>query len=198
LTDADTRPTTPIVTPSAPTSIDETSEGPETEFAAITEAQGFSVGEKVVYPAHGVGEILAIELQEIAGAKLELFVVNFIKDKMTLRVPTSKIVNVGMRKLSAPSTLSRALVHVADQPTGHWRHNFQLSEAEAKINSRDIFAIAEVVRELHPTALGYEPSYSERQLYEAALDRLAREIAAVRKTSESEAVREIQAHVGER
>jgi CarD family transcriptional regulator len=143
---------------------DETPESPEPQSDAVNEAEGFSVGEKVIYPARGVGEILAIERQEIAGARLELFVINFIKHKMTLRVPTAKLVNVGMRKLSEPSTVSRALVHVADPPTGRWRRNFQPQEAEAKINSGDIFAIADVVRELHPTALGYEPSYSERQL----------------------------------
>jgi CarD family transcriptional regulator len=202
LANIDMSPSTPIVapynTPFTPSPIDEEPESTGLEPDAITEAEGFFVGEKVVYPAHGVGEIQAIEYQEIAGAKLELFVINFIKDKMTLRVPTRKILNVGMRKLSDPSTISRALVYLSDQPTGRWRHNFRPLEIEEKINSGDTFAIAEVVRELHPTALGYEPSYSERQLYDAALDRLAREIAAVRKIIELEAVREIEAHARQR
>src|SRR6266404_682671 len=75
----------------------------------LTQRQGFKTNEFVVYPAHGVGQILAIEDQEIAGAKLELFVINFMKDKMTLRVPTAKVANVGMRKLSEPALVKRAL-----------------------------------------------------------------------------------------
>lgn len=67
------------------------------EKKVVTQRQGFKANEFVVYPAHGVGQILAIEEQEIAGAKLELFVINFIKDKMTLRVPTAKVANVGMK-----------------------------------------------------------------------------------------------------
>jgi len=79
------------------------------EKKVLTQRQGFKTGEFVVYPAHGVGQILAIEEQEIAGAKLELFVINFIKDKMTLRVPTAKVANVGMRKLSDPALVKKAL-----------------------------------------------------------------------------------------
>ncbi len=144
----------------------------------LTQRQGFKTNEFVVYPAHGVGQILAIEEQEIAGAKLELFVINFMKDKMTLRVPTAKVANVGMRKLSEPALVKRALETLkgrARVKRTMWSRRAQ--EYEAKINSGDIVAIAEVVRDLYRSESQPEQSYSERQLYEAALDRLSREIA---------------------
>jgi CarD family transcriptional regulator len=161
-----------------------------------TQRQGFKTNEFVVYPAHGVGQILAIEEQEIAGAKLELFVINFIKDKMTLRVPTAKIVNVGMRKLSEPALVKKALETLkgrARVKRTMWSRRAQ--EYEAKINSGDIVAIAEVVRDLYRSESQPEQSYSERQLYEAALDRLSREIAAVQHVTETEAVKEIEAQL---
>jgi CarD family transcriptional regulator len=155
---------------------------------------GFKTGEFIVYPAHGVGQILAIEEQEIAGAKLELFVINFSKDKMTLRVPTAKIATVGMRKLSEPALVKKALETLKGRARikrTMWSRRAQ--EYEAKINSGDIVAIAEVVRDLFRSETQPEQSYSERQLYEAALDRLSREVAAVQKVTETEAVKEIEA-----
>jgi CarD family transcriptional regulator len=160
---------------------------------ALTQRQGFKTNEFVVYPAHGVGQILAIEEQEIAGAKLELFVINFMKDKMTLRVPTAKIANVGMRKLSEPALVKKALETLkgrARVKRTMWSRRAQ--EYEAKINSGDIVAIAEVVRDLYRSESQPEQSYSERQLYEAALDRLSREIAVVQHITETEAVKEIE------
>jgi CarD family transcriptional regulator len=159
----------------------------------LTHRQGFRTNEFVVYPAHGVGQILAIEEQEIAGAKLELFVINFMKDKMTLRVPTAKVANVGMRKLSEPALVKRALDTLkgrARVKRTMWSRRAQ--EYEAKINSGDIVAIAEVVRDLYRSESQPEQSYSERQLYEAALDRLSREIAVVQHVTETEAVKEIE------
>ena len=159
-----------------------------------TQRQGFKVNEFIVYPAHGVGQILAIEEQEVAGAKLELFVINFIKDKMTLRVPTAKIVSVGMRKLAEPAMVKRALETLKGRARikrTMWSRRAQ--EYEAKINSGDIVAIAEVVRDLYRSEQQPEQSYSERQLYEAALDRLSREISAVQHITETEAVKEIEA-----
>ena len=132
--------------------------------------------------------------QEIAGAKLELFVINFIKDKMTLRVPTAKIVSVGMRKLAEAPLVKKALETLKGRARikrTMWSRRAQ--EYEAKINSGDIVAIAEVVRDLFRSDTQPEQSYSERQLYEAALDRLSREIAAVQKVTETEAVKEIEA-----
>jgi CarD family transcriptional regulator len=163
------------------------------EKKVLTQRQGFKTNEFVVYPAHGVGQILAIEEQEIAGAKLELFVINFIKDKMTLRVPTAKVANVGMRKLSEPALVKRALETLkgrARVKRTMWSRRAQ--EYEAKINSGDIVAIAEVVRDLYRSESQPEQSYSERQLYEAALDRLSREIAVVQHVTETEAVKEIE------
>ncbi len=159
----------------------------------LTQRQGFKTNEFVVYPAHGVGQILAIEDQEIAGARLELFVINFMKDKMTLRVPTAKVANVGMRKLSEPALVKRALETLkgrARVKRTMWSRRAQ--EYEAKINSGDIVAIAEVVRDLYRSESQPEQSYSERQLYEAALDRLSREIAVVQHVTETEAVKEIE------
>jgi len=162
----------------------------------VTQRQGFKANEFVVYPAHGVGQILAIEEQEIAGAKLELFVINFMKDKMTLRVPTAKVANVGMRKLSDPSLVKKALETLkgrARVKRTMWSRRAQ--EYEAKINSGDIVAIAEVVRDLYRSESQPEQSYSERQLYEAALDRLSREIAVVQHSTETEAVKEIESQL---
>ena len=162
----------------------------------LTQRQGFKTNEFVVYPAHGVGQILAIEEQEIAGARLELFVINFMKDKMTLRVPTAKVANVGMRKLSEPALVKKALETLkgrARVKRTMWSRRAQ--EYEAKINSGDIVAIAEVVRDLYRSESQPEQSYSERQLYEAALDRLSREIAVVQHVTETEAVKEIESQL---
>src|SRR6188474_3590165 len=155
-----------------------------------TQRQGFKTNEFIVYPAHGVGQIMAIEEQEIAGAKLELFVINFVKDKMTLRVPTAKIVSVGMRKLAEPAIVKRALDTLKGRARikrTMWSRRAQ--EYEAKINSGDLIAIAEVVRDLHRASGQPEQSYSERQLYEAALARMAREVAAIERIDEPSAVK---------
>src|SRR5665648_510759 len=153
---------------------------------------GFRTNEYVVYPAHGVGRIVSIEEQEIAGAKLELFVLNFEKDKMTLRVPTSKLESVGMRKLAEDKTLKKALTTLkgkARVKRTMWSRRAQ--EYESKINSGDLISIAEVVRDLYRSDSQPEQSYSERQLYEAALDRMAREIAAVQDVDEVMAIQAI-------
>ena len=153
-----------------------------------TQRQGFKTHEFIVYPAHGVGQIVAIEEQEVAGARLELFVINFVKDKMTLRVPTAKVASVGMRKLAETPMVKRALETLKGRARikrTMWSRRAQ--EYEAKINSGDIVAIAEVVRDLYRSETQPEQSYSERQLYEAALDRLSREVAAVQRITETEA-----------
>ena len=163
---------------------------------SASQRQGFKLNEFVVYPAHGVGQITAIEEQEVAGFKLELFVISFSKDKLTLRVPTSKVTGVGMRKISDSETARRSL----DILTGRarvkrtmWSRRAQ--EYETKINSGDINAIAEVVRDLYRSEAQPEQSYSERQLYEAALDRLVREIAAVQKSNEIDALKTVEAQL---
>jgi CarD family transcriptional regulator len=159
-----------------------------------TQRQGFKTNEFIVYPSHGVGQIVSIEEQEVAGIKLELFVISFIKDKMTLRVPTAKIATVGMRKLAEAPLVKRAIETLKGRARikrTMWSRRAQ--EYEAKINSGDIVAIAEVVRDLFRSETQPEQSYSERQLYEAALDRLSREISAVQHVTETEAVKEIEA-----
>ena len=126
--------------------------------------------------------------------KLELFVVAFEKDKMVLRVPTAKAQSVGMRKLGEPQLIQKALEVLTGRARikrTMWSRRAQ--EYEAKINSGDIVAIAEVVRDLYRSETQPEQSYSERQLYEAALDRLSREIAAVQRITETEAIKEIEA-----
>jgi CarD family transcriptional regulator len=152
----------------------------------------FRPTEFVVYPAHGVGQIVSVEEQEVAGTKLELFVINFEKDKMTLRVPTNKAIEVGMRSLSSPDVIAHAMKTLkgkAKVKRAMWSRRAQ--EYEQKINSGDLIAIAEVVRDLHRNDDQREQSYSERQLYEAALERLTREVAAVGTGDEMEAGREI-------
>ncbi|MHA6267649.1 CarD family transcriptional regulator [uncultured Aliiroseovarius sp.] len=140
----------------------------------------FRPDEFVVYPAHGVGKIVSIEEQEVAGIELELFVISFEKDKMMLRVPTHKATEVGMRSLASPDEVSKAMDTLkgkARVKRAMWSRRAQ--EYEQKINSGDLQSIAEVVRDLHRTDDQREQSYSERQLYEAALERLTREVAAV-------------------
>ena len=157
---------------------------------------GFKTGESIVYPAHGVGQIVAIEEQVVAGMSLELFVIDFEKDKMRLKVPVAKAVSIGMRKLSETDFVERALKVVqgrARVKRTMWSRRAQ--EYDAKINSGDLISIAEVVRDLYRAENQPEQSYSERQLYEAALDRMAREIAAVNKMSETEAVRLVEANL---
>ncbi len=145
-----------------------------------TKKNEFRPDDFVVYPAHGVGRIVSIEEQEVAGLRLEMFVISFEKDKMTLRVPTHKATEIGMRPLSAPDVVSKALDTLkgkAKVKRAMWSRRAQ--EYEQKINSGDLMAIAEVVRDLYRNDDQREQSYSERQLYEAALERLTREVAAV-------------------
>jgi CarD family transcriptional regulator len=160
---------------------------------ATAQRQMFKPHEYVVYPAHGVGQIVAIEEQEVAGFKLELFVVRFVRDKMILKVPTTKAASVGMRRLADAPAVKAAL----DTLTGRarvkrtmWSRRAQ--EYEAKINSGDLKAIAEVVRDLYRSDTQPEQSYSERQLYETALDRMAREILVVQKLTETESLKVIE------
>ena len=152
----------------------------------------FRPNEYVVYPAHGVGQIISIEEQQIAGISLELFVISFEKDKMTLRVPTDKAVQIGMRSLSSPDVILKAMTTLrgkAKVKRAMWSRRAQ--EYEQKINSGDLIAIAEVVRDLHRNDDQREQSYSERQLYEAALERLTREVAAVDNGDEAAATKRV-------
>ena len=152
----------------------------------------FRANEYVVYPAHGVGKIVSIEKQEIAGLTLELFVISFEKDKMTLRVPTAKAASIGMRSLSSPDLVAKALDTLkgrAKVKRAMWSRRAQ--EYEQKIHSGDLISIAEVVRDLYRGGDQPEQSYSERQLYEAALERLTREVAAVERVDETNAAEKV-------
>jgi CarD family transcriptional regulator, regulator of rRNA transcription len=158
----------------------------------VSQRHGFKANEFIVYPAHGVGRIVGIEEQEIAGMALELFVINFEKEKLTLRVPTGKLESVGMRKLAEDGVVKKAMETLkgrARVKRTMWSRRAQ--EYVAKINSGDLIAIAEVVRDLYRSEAQPEQSYSERQLYEDALDRMARELAAVEKLDERGAVQRI-------
>jgi len=140
----------------------------------------FLEGDYVVYPTHGVGKVASIERQRIAGHELELFVITFDRDRMTLRVPVPKARLSGLRKLSSRTVMESALEKLrgrAKVKRAMWSRRAQ--EYEAKINSGDPISIAEVVRDLHRNANQPDQSYSERQIYEAALERLASELAAV-------------------
>jgi len=155
-----------------------------------TQRAGFKTGEYIVYPAHGVGLIQSIEEQEVAGLTLELFVIGFEQDKLTLRVPVAKIKSVGMRKLADEAAVAKALETVTGRARVKrtmWSRRAQ--EYEAKINSGDLIAISEVVRDLYRAEDQPEQSYSERQLFEQAMDRMSREIAAVNKLTLTEAVK---------
>lgn len=157
---------------------------------------GFKTTDFIVYPAHGVGQITAIEEQTVAGVSLEFFVVYFPKSKMTLRAPTRKAVNVGMRKLSdlgAIQRVRRTLSQAPHKARGNWSRVAQ--EYESKINSGDIIAIAEVMRDLYRPGVNSGQSYSERQLYTLALHRLSGEVALVNNITEEEAVKELESMV---
>jgi CarD family transcriptional regulator len=152
----------------------------------------FDVGDYVVYPKHGVGRVIELQKQEIAGMHLELYVLRFEKEKMTLRVPTNKVESVGMRKLSSDKTMQEALYTLKGKPKVKrtmWSRRAQ--EYEAKINSGDLASIAEVVRDLFRAEDQPEQSYSERQIFEAAISRLARELAAMEQIDEPAAVEKL-------
>ncbi|MBB3764618.1 CarD family transcriptional regulator [Sphingomicrobium lutaoense] len=157
-----------------------------------SKALSFDVGDYVVYPKHGVGKVVELQSTEIAGAKLDLYVLRFEKEKMTLRVPVNKAESTGMRKLSSDKAMKDALETLKGKPKVKrtmWSRRAQ--EYEAKINSGDLILIAEVTRDLFRADDQPEQSYSERQIFEAASSRLARELAAMEKTDEPTALKKI-------
>jgi CarD family transcriptional regulator len=159
----------------------------------MSENMSFGEGDFVVYPTHGVGKITGVETQEIAGHRLSVFVVHFDKDRMTLRVPTAKAKASGLRRLSTRKQMDAALAKLRGRAKAKrtmWSRRAQ--EYEAKINSGDPISIAEVVRELYRNVGQPEQSYSERQIYQAALDRLVREFAAVEKIDEPTATKRLE------
>ncbi|VBB69723.1 CarD-like transcriptional regulator [invertebrate metagenome] len=153
----------------------------------------FVTGDFVVYPTHGVGRVVSIETQAIGGVELELFVIRFERDRMTLRIPVSKVRNSGLRRLANKKLMDTALSTLrgrARVKRTMWSRRAQ--EYEAKINSGDPVSIAEVVRDLHRSANQPEQSYSERQIYEQALERLACELAAVEQIDTAAATQKLE------
>ncbi|KAF0116672.1 MAG: CarD family transcriptional regulator [Hyphomonadaceae bacterium] len=161
-------------------------------MAEIEMLEGFQIDEFVVYPAHGVGKVVGVETQIVVGMNLEVYVIAFVQDKMTLRVPTHKAKTCGLRGLSSTRTVNEALRTLTGRARvkrAMWSRRAQ--EYEAKINSGDLISIAEVVRDLFRATEQPEQSYSERQLYEAALDRMAREFAAIDESEKDQAIRKL-------
>ncbi len=153
----------------------------------------FSKGDYVVYPTHGVGKVMGVEKQEIAGFQLQLFVISFDSEKMTLRVPVEKVKDSGLRKISSRDKMASAMTTLRGRARSKrtmWSRRAQ--EYEAKINSGDPVSIAEVVRDLHRAAGQPDQSYSERQMYEAALERLANELALVEKIDRDAATEKLE------
>ncbi len=167
--------------------------------AKTTTEGNFAIGQHVVYPAHGVGEVTGVETKEVAGMALEVYVVGFEQDKLVLRVPTAKAQAAGMRPLASARILNDALRTLGGRARikrTMWSRRAQ--EYEAKINSGNLIQIAEVVRDLHRAEDQPDQSYSERQLYESALDRMARELAAVEKIAHQEAVEKLSKSLAKR
>lgn len=161
--------------------------------------QGFKTGEHIVYPAHGVGKIVDYQEQQVVGYNLRLFSIFFPKDKMTIKVPIDKIKSVGMRKLANPTTMRKALRTVQEKPKIKrimWSRRAQ--EYEAKINSGDLIQVSEVVRDLFRAEGESEQSYSERQLYEAALGKMTSELSVIKKITETEAIHLVELNLAKR
>jgi len=153
----------------------------------------FKPGDMVVYPGHGVGQVTGVETRDFSGYDTQLYVVSFEKERMTLRIPVNKVTTSGMRRVSTREQMGKAVTALRGQARVKrtmWSRRAQ--EYEAKLNSGDPISVAEVVRDLHRAADQPEQSYSERQLYEAALDRLAREYAAVEKINQDDAAKRLE------
>ena len=159
----------------------------------VSKKEEFLPEQYVVYPSHGIGQIIEIEKKEIAGQMLTMYVIEFEKEKMTLRVPIEKTKEIGVRKVSTKNQLKdifEILTGKAKIRRTMWSRRAQ--EYEAKINSGDIKLLTEVVRDLFRSDSQPEQSYSERQLYEAARERLSREVAVIEKTDEQKAIEKME------
>lgn len=153
----------------------------------------YEVGQFVIYPPHGLGQIAGYETQEVSGFKVELIAISFDKDKMLLRIPLPKAKASGLRPLSTPSDMEKALDLLKIKTRSRkamWSRRAQ--EYETKINSGDPIAIAEVIRDLYRNESQADQSYSERQIYQAAVDRFARELAAIQSIDESKAIQKVE------
>jgi CarD family transcriptional regulator len=148
----------------------------------------FDIGDKVVYPSHGVGEIVAIETQTISSFELKVYVISFLQDKMTLRVPVNRASASGLRAISNRSDVDKIYKTLKGKPKqGNRMWSRRAQEYETKINSGDLIAVAEVVRDLYKN-VDSDRSYSERTIYESALNRLAAELALLENIKTNDAV----------
>jgi CarD family transcriptional regulator len=187
------KPAPAPVAASAPVAAAKPAAKPAAPVTSATKKVVFKAGELVVYPAHGVGRVTNIEEQEIAGVKLELYIVDFEKEKLRLKVPTNRAEQKGMRHLADRALIEQAMKVIRGRARikrTMWSRRAQ--EYDAKINSGDVIAVAEVIRDLYRSDRQPEQSYSERQLFEQALGRFARELAAVRKVDEDQCIRELE------
>jgi len=179
--------------PAAKPEVKAEAKAPAKRAPAKKEKLEFSEGDFVVYPTHGVGQVTGVQNFEIAGEKLKLFVISFERERMTLKVPVTKVQESGLRKLANRKIIDNALKTLKGRvrvKRTMWSRRAQ--EYEAKINSGDPIQIAEVVRDLHRNEDQPDQSYSERQMYQAALDRFSRELAAVESTTPEEAVEKLE------
>ena len=196
-------PASPAIPPAPPSPAVQSHSGvisgpmrPMTPPRAMAKAEIFVDGDFVVYPTHGVGKVERIATEEIAGHRLELIHITFDENRMTLRVPTNKARTAGLRKLASRKQFDEVLATLKGRARikrTMWSRRAQ--EYEAKINSGDPSAIAEVVRDLHRNAGQPDQSFSERQIYESALDRLAAEYAALEQVDKPTAVERLIAHL---
>jgi CarD family transcriptional regulator len=163
----------------------------------MTQKLEFAAGDLVVYPAHGVGKVDGVETLTVAGLSVSLYAITFEKERMKLKIPVAKAKTSGLRRLSSKDRLKAALDTLQGRARVRrtmWSRRAQ--EYEAKINSGDPVSIAEVLRDLRRNTEQSEQSYSERQIYQAALERLAREVAAVEKIDEARAAERLEAVLG--
>jgi CarD family transcriptional regulator len=157
------------------------------------ELEIFEEGDYVVYPAHGVGFVEGVDTQTIGGMEVSLYTIHFEKDRMRLKIPVQKAASSGLRRLASADRMKDALSTLTGRARvkrAMWSRRAQ--EYEMKINSGDPIAIAEVLRDLRRPKDDTEQSYSERQIYQSALERLAREVAAVESITEEKAVEQLE------
>jgi CarD family transcriptional regulator len=186
-------PVAPVAAPKAAAPVAPKPAAAKAAAPVAAKKPSFKIGELVVYPAHGVGKITNVEEQEIAGIKLELYIVDFEKEKLRLKVPTNRAEQKGMRHLADRTLIEQAMKVIRGRARikrTMWSRRAQ--EYDAKINSGDMIAVSEVIRDLYRSDRQPEQSYSERQLFEQALARFARELAAVRKVDEDQCIKELE------
>ncbi|HLB97713.1 MAG TPA: CarD family transcriptional regulator [Acetobacteraceae bacterium] len=157
--------------------------------AGSADARPFRKGDLVVYPAHGIGTVDQVRVEEIAGQKLNWIKISFAENRMCLRVPVRKAQDIGLRRPVSRHAFAEVLTIIRGRPHANrlvWTK--RALEYQGKINSGCVKALAEVVRDLRPALDGSESSFSRRNLYESAVDRLAGEFAAVFRTDKAAAV----------